>query len=44
MSYVYAGYGITFVALALYALRVIVRGRALRRVLSNTDDADRRPR
>ena len=33
MSYVYAGYGITFVVIALYALRVLARGRALRRAL-----------
>ena len=33
MSYVYAGYGVTFVGLALYALRVVSRGRALRRAL-----------
>jgi heme exporter protein D len=41
MSYVYAGYGITFVGLALYAVRVVVRGRALRRVLGSPDDGDR---
>jgi hypothetical protein len=33
VSYVYAGYGVTFGALALYALRVLARGRALRRTL-----------
>ena len=33
MNYVYAGYGITFAALALYSIRVLARGRALRRVL-----------
>jgi len=33
MSYVYAGYGITFIVLVLYALRVLARGRALRRAL-----------
>jgi CcmD family protein len=33
MSYVFAGYGITFVALGGYALRVIRRGRALARAL-----------
>lgn len=33
MSYVFAGYGITAVVLAGYALRVLVRGRRLRRVL-----------
>lgn len=31
MSYVYAGYGITLVALAGYALRVVARERALRK-------------
>ncbi len=30
-AYVAAGYGITLVALALYALRVLRRGRALSR-------------
>ncbi len=34
MSYVYAGYAVTFGALALYAVRVVARGRALRRVLT----------
>jgi heme exporter protein CcmD len=33
MSYVAAGYGITFVVLAGYALRVVRRGRALARAL-----------
>ena len=33
MSYVYAGYGIVLVVLAVYALRIVVRGRALRRAL-----------
>jgi hypothetical protein len=33
MNYVYAGYGLTFVVLVLYALRVVARGRALRRAL-----------
>ncbi len=33
MSYVYAGYGVTFATIALYALRVLARGRALRRAL-----------
>jgi heme exporter protein D len=31
MSYVYAGYGVTLVALASYALRVVTRERALRK-------------
>jgi hypothetical protein len=33
VSYVYAGYGITFAVIVLYALRVLARGRALRRAL-----------
>jgi hypothetical protein len=33
VSYVYAGYGVTLVVIALYALRVLARGRALRRTL-----------
>jgi hypothetical protein len=33
VNYVYAGYAVTFVVLALYALRIALRGRALRRVL-----------
>jgi len=33
VNYVYAGYGVTFAGLALYAFRVMMRGRALRRVL-----------
>ncbi len=33
MSYVYAGYGVTFGVVVLYALRVLARGRALRRAL-----------
>jgi len=33
VSYVYAGYGVTFVGIALYAVRVLARGRALRRTL-----------
>jgi hypothetical protein len=32
-GYVAAGYGITTIVLALYALRVVLRGRALRRGL-----------
>ena len=31
MSYVYAGYGITVVAIAGYALRIVARERRLRR-------------
>lgn len=31
MSYVYAGYGVTLVALAGYALRLVTRERALRK-------------
>ena len=31
MSYVLAGYGVTVATLALYALRVVVRSRALAR-------------
>ena len=31
MSYVYAGYGITFVALAGYAVRLVARERRLRK-------------
>jgi hypothetical protein len=31
MAYVYAGYGITFVVLAAYAARLVVRERALRK-------------
>ena len=31
MSYVYAGYGITVVALGAYALRVVARDRRLRK-------------
>jgi heme exporter protein CcmD len=33
VNYVYAGYGVTFAVLVLYALRVLARGRALRRAL-----------
>lgn len=32
-GYVYAGYGVTLATLGLYALRVLARGRALRRTL-----------
>jgi heme exporter protein D len=31
MSYVYAGYGVTVVALAAYALRIVARERTLRK-------------
>jgi hypothetical protein len=34
VNYVYAGYGITFGVLVLYAARVMWRGRALRRALT----------
>ena len=37
MNYVYAGYAVTFVGLALYAARVVLRGRSLRRVLPPED-------
>ena len=37
MSYVYAGYGITVATLGLYAARVLLRARALRRTLTGTD-------
>jgi hypothetical protein len=33
VSYVYAGFAVTFGGLALYALRVLQRGRSLRRAL-----------
>jgi heme exporter protein D len=33
MNYVYAGYGITLAVVVLYAVRVLARGRALRRAL-----------
>jgi len=33
MNYVYAGYAVGFGGVALYALRVVLRGRALRRAL-----------
>ena len=36
MSYVYAGYGVTLLALGGYALRVVTRGRALRRRTGST--------
>jgi hypothetical protein len=31
MSYVYAGYGVTLVALGVYTARLLVRERSLRR-------------
>lgn len=33
MNYVYAGYSVVLVVLALYAARIVMRGRALRRAL-----------
>ena len=33
MNYVYAGYSVVLVGLALYAARIMARGRALRRAL-----------
>jgi len=33
MNYVYAGYAVGFGGVALYAVRVVLRGRALRRAL-----------
>jgi heme exporter protein D len=39
MSYVYAGYGVTVAAIALYAVRVLLRGRALRRALLEERDS-----
>jgi hypothetical protein len=38
MSYVFAGYGVTFVVLALYSGRVLWRGRVLRRALPDDQD------
>ncbi|HEY2428908.1 MAG TPA: heme exporter protein CcmD [Acidimicrobiales bacterium] len=43
MSYVYAGYGITFAVLAAYAGRVVWRGRALRRALTPDAGGERGP-
>jgi len=43
MSYVYAGYGATFGVLALYAARVLWRGRALRRALPPVQSATASP-
>ncbi len=37
-GYVAAGYGITFAALALYSLRVVLRERVLRRSLPDPDE------
>jgi hypothetical protein len=39
VSYVYAGYGVTIATLALYAARVLVRGRTLRRAVGDADRA-----
>ncbi|HET9442757.1 MAG TPA: hypothetical protein VFO65_05500 [Acidimicrobiales bacterium] len=41
MSYVYAGYGITAAALALYAARLVARQRALRAVRARVAAAPR---
>ncbi|MGH9151030.1 MAG: hypothetical protein ACRD03_01205 [Acidimicrobiales bacterium] len=38
-GYVYAGYGVTLAALGLYALRVLRRGRSLRRTLADAPGA-----
>jgi hypothetical protein len=38
MSYVFAGYGVTFATIALYSVRVLLRGRALRRALLEERD------
>jgi heme exporter protein CcmD len=38
MSYVFAGYGVTFAVLALYSVRTLLRGRALRRALPDEQD------
>jgi len=40
VNYVLAGYAVTFGALGLYALRVVLRGRALRRVLAPVPPVD----
>jgi hypothetical protein len=42
-GYVYAGYGVTLATLALYAVRVLARGRSLRRTLTGSPDAPGRP-
>jgi hypothetical protein len=39
MNYVLAGYGITIATLAAYSLRVVLRGRALRRTFGPRDIA-----
>lgn len=41
-GYVYAGYGVTLATLALYALRVLGRGRSLRRTLDASAASDQR--
>jgi len=43
VNYVLVGYGITVGGLALYSLRVVLRGRALRRVLTPAPPAGRVP-
>jgi hypothetical protein len=40
VNYVYAGYGVTVGVLGLYAIRVLWRGRSLRRVLGPPPAAD----
>ncbi|HVM06335.1 MAG TPA: hypothetical protein VM242_14305 [Acidimicrobiales bacterium] len=41
-GYVFAGYGVTVATLGLYALRVLRRGRNLRRTLDGSLDASSR--
>ena len=41
MSYVAAGYGITFVVLAGYTVRVLRRARAINRTFTDTPQQDR---
>lgn len=41
-GYVFAGYGVTVATLGLYALRVLRRGRNLRRALDGSPDASSR--
>ena len=38
MSYVFAGYGVTFAVFAVYSTRVLLRGRALRRAFPDEQD------
>jgi hypothetical protein len=42
MNYVYAGYAVAFGGVALYAVRVALRGRALRRALGLSPGAPAR--